>query len=396
MVFAPKRRYGLKTYLRLLAATVVAGSLCAAGVATAQKTTPKPTSTKPGAAKLDIKPAPEVVATVNGEKITKTQIAGQLLDDQIARLAVTHAQFKDNQRPVAGAAGTLLLKKMQAAGGKPVSVSRQEILDFLIVDRSPIVLQTLEQAIRERVVAQAAKKAGITATDAEIQVRYAEALNQIRTSYNLTGMSDKQVIHTLGFRTEPARRQLRFVVQLEKLVQKDVEGKLGHKIDTGDFVVASHILIRVNEPDQTKEAQAFAEAKAKIEGYRADIVGGKITFGEAAAKYSDDQSKVQQGNLGVFMRGQMVKEFEDAAFGMEAGKVSDPVKTQYGYHLIKIDRLGKDTTAPERKVALDNRLRQMMQPHLVHLMQRAQVDNKLAPQAAALPMPGPGGAAPGR
>ena len=382
----------MKTYMRLLAASAVAGSLCAAGVATAQKTTPKPTSTKPAAAK----PAPEVVATVNGEKITKTQIAGQLLDDQIARLGVTHAQFKDNQRPVAGAAGTLLLKKMQAAGGKPVSVSRQEIVDFLITDRSPIVLQTLEQAIRERVVAQEAKKAGITATEAEIQVRYAEALSQIRTSYNLAGMSDKQVINTLGFRPEPARRQLRFVVQLEKLVQKDVEGKLGHKIDTGDFVVASHILIRVNEPDQTKEAQAFAEAKAKIEGYRADIVGGKITFGEAAAKYSDDQSKVQQGNLGVFMRGQMVKEFEDAAFGMEAGKVSDPVKTQYGYHLIKIDRLGKDTTGPERKVALDNRLRQMMQPHLVHLMQRAQVDNKLAPQAAALPTPGSSGAVPGR
>ena len=388
----------MKTYMRLLAATVVAGSLCAAGVATAQKTTPKPTSTKPAAAKPSPanKPVPEVVATVNGEKITKAQIAGQLLDDQTARLGVSRPEFKDNQRPVAGAVGSLVLKKMHAAGGKPVTVSRQEIVDFLISDRSPIVLQTLEQLIRERVVDQAAKKAGINVTNAEIQQRYSEALNQIRTSYNLTGMTDKQVIEVLGFRTEPARRQLRFVEQLEKLVQKDVESKLGHKIDTGDFLVASHILVRVNEPDQTKEAQAFAEAKAKIEGYRAEIVGGKMTFAEAASKYSDDQSKVQQGSLGVFMRGQMVKEFEDAAFALEAGKVSEPVKTQYGFHLIKVDRLGKDTTGPERKTALDNRLRQMMQPHLVHLMQRAQVDNKLAPRAASLPSLIPGGAAPAR
>src|SRR5687768_9895416 len=319
--------------MRLLAATVVAGGLCASGVATAQKTTPKPSSTKPAAAKPSqaSKPAPEVVAIVNGEKLTKSQIAGQLLDDQTARLGVSRPEFKDTARPVAGAVGSLVLKKMHAAGGKPVSVSRQEIVDFLISDKSPIVLQTLEQLIRERVVDHAAKKAGITVAESEIQSRYGEALNQIRNSYNLTGMSDKQVINALGFRTEPARRQLRFVVQLEKLVQKDVETKLGHKIDTGDFLVASHILVRVNEPDQTKEAQAFAEAKAKIEGYRAEITGGKITFAEAAAKYSDDQgSKIQQGSVGVMMRGQMVKEFEDAAFALEAGKVSEPVKTQYG------------------------------------------------------------------
>src|SRR5205814_625696 len=169
---------------------------------------------------------------------------------------------KDNQRPVAGAVGALVLKKMRASGGNPVTVSKQELLDFLIADKSAIVLQTLEQAIREKVVDQEAKKAGIVVTESEIQARYNQALDQIRTSYNLAKLSNQQVITTLGFRPEPARRQLRFVVQLEKLVQKDVEGKLGHKIDTGDFVEASHILIRVNEPDPSKAEQAFADAKA--------------------------------------------------------------------------------------------------------------------------------------
>ena len=371
----------MKTFSRLLAATAIAGGAFTAGLAHAQKPAAPPKT--PAA-----KPASQVVAVVNGEQITKAQIASQLLDDQIARLTVTQPQFKDNQRPVAGAVGALVLKKMQAAPGKPVSVTRQEVLDFLIADKSPIVLQTLEQAIRERVVDQEAKKAGIKVAEAEIQARYSEALNQIRTSYNLRNMTDKQVISALGFRPEPARRQLRFVIQLEKLVQKDVESKIGHAIDKPDFVDASHILVRVNEPDPTKEAQAFAEAKAKIEGYRAEIAEGKIDFAAAAEKYSDDQSRTQKGSLGVFMRGQMVKEFEDAAFSLDAGKVSDPIKTQYGYHLIKINRTGKDTTGPERKTAMDARLRQMMQPHLMHMMQRARVENRIAPQQAALPPPG--------
>jgi parvulin-like peptidyl-prolyl isomerase len=283
---------------------------------------------------------------------------------------------------------------MKANGGKSATVTREEIAEYIITDKSPIVIQTVERAIRERVVDQTARKEGIAVTPAEVQARYSEVLTSVRQNYNLKNMTDQQVITTLGFRPEPARRQLRFVIQLEKLVQKDLETKLGHKVDTGDFLVASHVLVRVNEPDQTKEAQAFADAKAKVEAYRAEIEDGKITFADAAKKYSDDQSKFNGGNLGVFMRGQMVKEFEDAAFALESGKVSQPVKTQYGYHLIKVDRLGKETTAPERKTALDNRIRTMMQAHLQHLMQRASIENKVAPQQAALP--GPGAPLPGQ
>ena len=62
-----------------------------------------------------------------------------------------------------------------------------------------------------------------------------------------------------------------------------------------------------------------------------------MTFEEAASKYSSCPSKEQGGNLGAFGRGMMVPEFEEAAFAAEIGKLTNPVKTQFGYHLILID-----------------------------------------------------------
>jgi peptidyl-prolyl cis-trans isomerase C len=62
-----------------------------------------------------------------------------------------------------------------------------------------------------------------------------------------------------------------------------------------------------------------------------------MAFEEAASKYSSCPSKEQGGNLGSFTRGRMVPEFEKAAFELEVGVVSEPVQTQFGYHLIKVE-----------------------------------------------------------
>lgn len=73
---------------------------------------------------------------------------------------------------------------------------------------------------------------------------------------------------------------------------------------------------------------------------QADIIMSKIENGEhfetLAKKYSNCPSGENGGDLGYFERGQMVREFEDAAFGLPVGKVSVPVKTQFGWHIIKV------------------------------------------------------------
>jgi len=94
-----------------------------------------------------------------------------------------------------------------------------------------------------------------------------------------------------------------------------------------ESVSASHILIQVNE-EKTAEA-----ALAEIQDIRKEIEAG-LDFGDAAVKYSEGPSSAQRGSLGVFGRGQMVPEFEEVAFAQEEGAVSEPVLTQFGYHLI--------------------------------------------------------------
>jgi peptidyl-prolyl cis-trans isomerase C len=89
---------------------------------------------------------------------------------------------------------------------------------------------------------------------------------------------------------------------------------------TGEMVKASHILVETEE-----KANEILE----------DLTDG-LSFEEAAEKYSSCPSKTSGGDLGQFGKGQMVKEFEDAAFSMKKGEISEPVKTQFGYHIIKL------------------------------------------------------------
>ena len=109
-------------------------------------------------------------------------------------------------------------------------------------------------------------------------------------------------------------------------------------------VSAKHILVE-------KEEDAL---KIKEE------IDNGITFEDAAKKYSSCPSKEQGGNLGVFGRGMMVPEFEDAAFNAEIGKVTEPVKTQFGYHLILVDSKNEAKTKTFEEVK-DAVLQQLMQ-----------------------------------
>ena len=86
-------------------------------------------------------------------------------------------------------------------------------------------------------------------------------------------------------------------------------------------VKASHILVNTEE-----------EAKNLKEG----IDKCTITFEDAAQEFSLCPSGMNGGDLGYFGRGMMVKEFEDASFNGEIGKVTEPVQTQFGWHLIKV------------------------------------------------------------
>jgi peptidyl-prolyl cis-trans isomerase C len=135
-----------------------------------------------------------------------------------------------------------------------------------------------------------------------------------------------------------------------------------HKADWEE-VKARHILIRFQGSKMPladgKKDLTDAEALAKITELRAKIVAG-ADFAEVAKENSDDKgSGANGGDLGAFGRGQMVPEFDKEAFLLPVGQMSQPVKSQFGYHLIKVE---SHSTKPfdEVKAAIAKRMPEEM------------------------------------
>lgn len=112
---------------------------------------------------------------------------------------------------------------------------------------------------------------------------------------------------------------------------------------TPEQVQASHILLLA---DEKTSAEDKTKAQAELAGLRKKIEAGEMTFADAAIAHSKCPSAPQGGDLGWFGRGQMVKPFEETAFGMKEGEVSQVVETQFGYHLIQLNGKREEGVTP--------------------------------------------------
>lgn len=124
---------------------------------------------------------------------------------------------------------------------------------------------------------------------------------------------------------------------------------------------ASHILV---------------ESEDRAKALKAEIDGG-ADFAEVAKANSSDGSAASGGDLGWFGAGQMVPEFETAVKGLQKGQVSDPVKTQFGWHLVKLvdTRETKAPTLDEARPQIENQLRQAaLQTKIAELRAAAKID----------------------
>ena len=140
-----------------------------------------------------------------------------------------------------------------------------------------------------------------------------------------------------AFKAELARIKEQLLTQyaiskaVDNVSASDIEAKKYYDENPEQFagqptVSASHILV---------------DSEEKAKEILADIKAGNITFEDAAKQFSSCPSKEQGGNLGEFGRGQMVPEFDTACFSMEVGEISEPVKTQFGYHIIRLNSKGE-------------------------------------------------------
>lgn len=135
-----------------------------------------------------------------------------------------------------------------------------------------------------------------------------------------------------GYRKELAAPYLTNVEFNEQLV-RELYDRMTKEVN------ASHILLRVNKNVTEEEEQKVLN---KINKIRKEIIEGK-DFGEAAVQYSEDPSaKMNKGNLNYFSAFQMVAPFENAAFSTPVGEISEPVRSSFGYHLLKVHDIRKN------------------------------------------------------
>jgi len=205
---------------------------------------------------------------------------------------------------------------------------------------------------------------------------------------------DPEVVRQLALMRENlvANAQLQKIEKGVTVTDEDLQKLYEAKKNEYEQVTAKHILIafkgspaaQSGKPELTEE-----QAKAKATELRKQILAG-ASFEELAKKESDDTgSGANGGELGDFNHGQMVPEFEQAAFAAKAGDITEPVRTQYGYHIIKVEKHGT-TPFEQVKAFLERNERQAkLQAQLDAMKSAAKVTYNdtyfVPPPAAAAP-----------
>lgn len=186
--------------------------------------------------------------------------------------------------------------------------------------------QTLEYLIENQLVRQEAEEAGISVTAAEVE----EELAAIKASFGSDAMFE-QALAQYGMNEENFKKDLELQVVVRKLLEPNVtvtDEDVAAYYDTNksfyaeeEQVRASHILVETEE-----------EARELV-----DKIKGGEDFAELAAQHSlDEVSKGQGGDLDYFPRGIMDEAFEEAAFTLAEGEISDPVESSHGFHIIQV------------------------------------------------------------
>ncbi len=125
------------------------------------------------------------------------------------------------------------------------------------------------------------------------------------------------------------------------------------------------------KPETVSAQHILVSTESKAKEVKAELDNG-ADFGEMAKKHSSCPSRDRGGDLGEFSKGQMVVEFEEAAFEMNIGDISEPVKTQFGYHLIKVN----NKTEAEKQELAD--IREQLKEYLFTQKQNQAYFNQVA------------------
>jgi peptidyl-prolyl cis-trans isomerase D len=278
------------------------------------------------------------------------QILQQLVDERAALAEADRVGVKVSDAEVAQR-----IYSMPAFQENGAFIGQTRYQQLLSAQRPPLTASEFEESVRRSLLMEKLR-ASITdwlaVSDKELQEEYKRRNDKVKLAviaFNADSFrpdvsaSDQEIAsyfegHQADFRI-PEKRKVKYVlVDVDALRAKvtvspaDLQRAYNDGIQqytTPEQIRASHILLKTEGKDDAA-VKARAEELAKQAKAGAD-------FAELAKKNSEDDSNAKNGgDLDFFGRGRMVPEFDAAAFNMEVGQISDPVKTQFGYHIIKL------------------------------------------------------------
>ena len=256
----------------------------------------------------------------------------------------------------------------EAAVDRIVAIVNQEIITLSEVDRliaphraeiqaenrlereeklRELRLKALDRLIEEKVLDYEAKKAGIKATSKEVET----VIEQIRRRSNATQEDLEKALAKEGLTYESYRKEIERQLTRQRFVQWSMKAepkvsekelrefyeKNSQQYRTQESYRPAHILFVVPK-DATSEQTL--EIRIRCQKVLDKIKSGE-NFGEMAILYSQDPSSKDGGDLGFFKKGELLPPLERAALALKVGEVSGIVRTEFGFHLIKLlDRKG--------------------------------------------------------
>lgn len=240
--------------------------------------------------------------------------------------------------------------------------------DMTLPDNNMTMLDSLkktmlEKTVEDLVVMQEAEKEGITLNEEQYNSDLKAALDELNADQTRKEFYELNGIDETFFEKTIKRDQIVNSYHMKKLgeitvTDEEVMTFIGeHKEEyRPETIRASHILIKTTDENGNKlPDNEITVAKEQIDSIHERLKNGE-SFEDLAKEFSQDGTAQNGGDLGQFGIGMMVKEFEDAAFALKVGEISDVVETQFGYHIIKLTDRVEDTepSAEVKEMAKQN------------------------------------------
>ncbi len=236
---------------------------------------------------------------------------------------------------------------------KRMPQSREEIINGDRLEKQErmqaLCGQVLEKLIEEKLIDQEAKKSGIKISNKEVDA----ALEEIKRRNSATQEDLERALAVEGLTVETYKKQVEKSIQRQRLISLSVkvEEKPGEK-ELREFYQTNISRYRTNEtyrPAQILFAirrgatqDEIREIRKKCQNVLERIRRGE-DFGEMALLYSEDTSNKDHGDLGYFRKGELLPVFERESLRLKVGEVSEIIRTDFGFHIIKLlDRKGTD------------------------------------------------------